>query len=813
MANPPDHPTRSDVSEDYELAALSTGSGQVRLEYPQLPLHLSLDSLLAYSPSSASLSIGSMPPSELNHPALEDSWASLAGSESSNEDDLQSENTDVGSLLDVHSTDDIQSVSDELHVVEAESTDEEDVGDTFTEDLGQHRPLRVAIPQDTDVDRPLTSTSLSPFQEEEAVDCSTTSARTHVARRPLNESETQELLPYVRDDVEFSNYSSILQMSVLNDGLDLDALGYFKIVLLGRHVEQFRTEIQRKLGDALVASRATSLASSSTSIARFHLVPNAFGPGSEPDFADLVAIDKQIDFDCYNLVKVSSSPDRQGSLILKNSQTRSEVVSEWNGHRFVVTNPRWTLPDLAVICVHLDRENKMDSDSHRMLSFAERHGIPKILIRMERGWVGTYHGAWDAESLHERVESQPQQLQGPWTSSKSPLNMATFLNLDSTLLNKHIAYVTADAQQDCQGKVTEFAPILNETREKQPGHWFKYPPLNASFFTNVFIVLWITGVYIFLGVHLWPLVADPSAGATPETVMMSSAGEESSCLSASFSVSEYTIGKESATVQQVIETPSVSALPAMGEDTAHFQVGIAGENQLVVKLPKIALSRKKRSPLSVVLKRKEQILTVVAHELFDGVYSIQLLPRDTYGDIDVNLTMTQPPISESLTVTFGDRTMFDWQPLKKILTEVNGRLQRAHSAFLNYSQYAQHVVPRPDLADKLPNFVKWLREGFEPLHSGRWMTEWPGPVLEKIQSLYSIITRPTDESALRRHSVADHIVDGISTARKALFSLAEIVNKSIVRPGLDTTVVTETMGTAQGRAQRLVAKAAGRLRS
>ncbi|MFQ3414116.1 hypothetical protein, partial [Escherichia coli] len=71
----------------------------------------------------------------------------------------------------------------------------------------------------------------------------------------------------------------------------------------------------------------------------------------------------------------------------------------------------------------------------------------------------------------------------------------------------------------------------------------------------------------------------------------------------------------------------------------HFQVGIAGDSQLLVKLPKVAWNRKKRSKLTVELRRRNQTVPAAVQELFEGVYSVQLLPHDAYGDIEVNLTM------------------------------------------------------------------------------------------------------------------------------------------------------------------------------
>ncbi|KIX08231.1 uncharacterized protein Z518_02887 [Rhinocladiella mackenziei CBS 650.93] len=802
------------------------------LEYPEIPLHLSLESLLAHSSSSA------MPASESNPPSLDDSWASLGDIESSNEDDLQSEHTDVGSLLDVHSSDDIQSVTDDVHVGETQSIDDEGIGDTSTEDPGR----RVSAEELAQQDIPLIHPSIPIPQAARPVRLGQGPelVRIHNTIRTLSENEIRKLPPLFKDEGGSRRYSSIIRITLSEDGLDPNSLEYFKVVLLGKHAEQFRPEIQRKLGDALV-SRRVSHTTTPRSISRFHLVPNTFGPGSEPEFADLVAIDNQIDFDCYDLVKPAGTASHRVPLILSNSQTRSEIVSKWDGSTFVVTNTRWVPPDLAVICVHLDQEYEMDDDSLRMLTFAERHGIPHILIRMDRGWHGDYGIAGNLDSLHESLESRLELSQDIKPFPKLPVDMAAFLNLDSALLNKHIAYVISTVEKPTSHELIDLAYRADPPYKKEPSPWMQIP-FNGALLKTFFITLWIVGIYIFLGAHLWPVVSDSLSGgpgrpgqgttATAQEPSDSTSGRASAVPKSSQAQPpilssqglEYVSAKEGQIGQQLVEIASVSSVTLpLEEDALHFQVGIAGENQLVVKLPKFALNRKKRSQLSVVLTRSNQTIPATIQELFDGVFSVQLHHRDTYGDIEVNLTMTKPQLSETLTVSFGNKSIFDYAPLKGALNTAMEHLQEMAALISGVWPYKQAVAATQDHADVIHALTQGLKEDVQKLLS--WRLEWKlsssstasslqSRVSGNAQALYSYVVLLTNEGSTQGRKVLAHVLDNISKARSAIRTMSTPTDMSaLVKPSLNTKAVVDKLGAAQVRARQIVANAAGRVRS
>ncbi|EXJ84500.1 hypothetical protein A1O3_05169 [Capronia epimyces CBS 606.96] len=811
-----------------EAISSAAGTNRLELEYPRIPLHLSLESLLVHSSSSGSPSRHAMSTFGQTPPALGDSWASLTDVESStsNEEDLRSEHTDVGSLLDVHSSDDVHSATDG-----EESTNEEDV--TSSAYLRRQSPLEAGIRQATSLDHSHIGVSELNFVGAESQETIRHATYRHTIVRPLTEIQNQQFRRWRDEDIS-SKVCSIIRMPLLENGLDLDSLDYFKVILLGRHVEQFKPEIQRKLGDALVSRRVSSGSASRTSISRFHLVPSSFGPGSQPEFADLVAIDKQIDFECYNLVERRCSDNTPASLVLRNRQTRSSVISEWDGRVFVVTNPRWISPDLAIICVHLDENNNLDSDSLPMVEFADRHGIPSILIRMDRGWQGNYGTAVKTDYLHESIQSNPELPPGQALTSNLPVDIPAFLNLDSALLNKHIAYLISLSATSRSYEDSQVVSLPAAPHEEQSSFLTPISPAYGYYLKRILITLWIVGVYFFLGAQRWPLALESlssrsasmkSAVDIPNSAVSARASEAPNVsqthlpdqISNTLSHAAWKLGP----TNQLLAIPSTSPAPTLGEENRHFQISIIGESQLMVRLPRIFLSRKKRSQLEVVLMKGNRTIPAVVQELFDGVYSIQLQPRDASGDVEVNLTLTKPPLSESLTLFLGSQTTNDYRPLQTVLHAINGTLQGAINQLSTWLPDWRSKIPS-QILDSDVGKLKDLKESIKGLRityvTSKRSTLKRLSVLQTqgltgAKSLHADMTCLMEEGVVQGRRILRHLTDGIHNAQAGLLGLFKSVDAAQLSAELRAGILAKKLGVAQGSARHIVSNAAGKLRN
>ncbi|KIW12010.1 hypothetical protein PV08_09284 [Exophiala spinifera] len=752
---------------------------QPDLSYPEIYLRMSLESLLAHSHLTSS-TVQTMPASDLPSSSLDDSWASLKDIDSSNDDDLRSEDTDVGSLLDVHSSDDVHSVVEGLDMSDGESTDEGNIGDTSTEDLGCTSTLKtstaiLSVQQEPTLDSSQTH-GFGPVQDEAETDSAHEPPTwIYTTTRPMMQDDARKVDEKLRDGHETTEYNSVTSMTLRNDNLDLNTLDYFKVVLLGTHVDQFQPEIQRKLGDALVSQRLTGEAKR-TSTSRYHLVPNSFGPGAEPDFADLVAIDKQIDFDCYDVIEEDGSLGPDSRLRLRNSHTNSEVESRWVGRTHMVVTPRWIPPDLAVICVELDERQRMDGNSHAFLKFAARHNIASIVIRMDRGWFGQYSDSiWRSDWLFETIEPV-----GPGTKlkgkvlMKQPVSMASFLNLDSAALNKHIAFVTSTASEFIQSAPftgSEFPEEMpNKSREVPASFLVRYAPMMKS----AFMVLWVVSIYVFLGAQLLPTIYDALSGSSGDTVkdMAELLNMTHTCTSEIAASTSDAALHDSASVMAVrdvnLATISSGLASSMTADAVQFQVGIAGENQLVVRLPKVATSRKRRSSLSVVLERDNEPIRAAVHEIFDGVYIVQLHPRDAYGDVKVHLAMSKPDLSETLTISFGDRSALSLLYLKNMLKKFESHWEKQSGAL--FGDIAQHIQPVE------------------------------GQVLSMLQGM-------AEKGSLQGKRAVKLLAESLSSTRATMSSLLATLPTDALKPQFGKAMVVHKLAAAQKRARQIVANA------
>lgn len=806
--------------------------------YPSLPLDLSLDSLLAHSSTPSSSSVPIMTKSETDTSSLAESWASLTGTEFSHEDDIHSEHTDVGSLLDVHSSDDVHSVIDAEHQDPDESSDEDGQGaDAATSQ--QSLPFSQWDRPGLHIENSASNLRAS-FTEAEQSDSHATLPEYYHAENPFNEHENRALRRHLQGTVDAEQCFGATRMGLLAQGVNLNTLDYFKVVLLGRSIEQFRPEIQRKLGDVLVSQGGSSQCSSRGSVTRFHLVPNTFGPGAEPDFADLVAIDKQIDFDCYDQVDEIGSSHSRTNLRLRNRSTSSEFVSIWNGRNFVVNHSRWISPDLAIICVELDSIGELDRCSHNMIRFTERHQIPRIVIRMDRGWAGNYGGIQEEGDLLQTIdtgsEQLPPDLQG---APKFPVDIAGFLNLDSALLNKHIAFIISRADEASSRAPPGITLYPNEPTEKKSNQplgritFFlpaRYSPLIIIFTTTIILTSMVGLLFSILlslpagstsGLsttttqiaHSFPTVAISSTPTTLQTMQTSFPSASQQSLTA--------LAQDDDAWQQQLASASVSRNEMTRDTDAHFQVGIASTSQLMVKLPKIATTIRKRSVLDVNLKRGEEILPVRMQELFDGVFSVTLEPRDSYGDIEVKLTMSNPPITETLTLSFGDQAVPSYDKLKTALNVVNGYAQEIIARLTRQVTEAREDIPAHKFVNDISTIGMTLKARLRKIRAtvsaadlphGNMQLGFRSWVVNHLKVAGAEVLQASRNRLVQGQRLLKEPLARFTVTRPTVLDLFQHVSAAEIKQQIHTTVVVDGLASAQGRAQYVVSRAASRLR-
>jgi len=831
------------------------------LQYPRLVSAVPFDLLLSCSSSLASSDTSAMASPETYTGGLEESWTSFEDNEfSREEEDLQSEHTDVGSLLDAHGTEDVQSIPDEDSASNFDHSDESDVDEA---------PVK---PTMRDVPPFGFSTGRSyPIAEREMI----LLGEGHQTGPHSLESDPVDVLATVKvfanADVEKLRAGcgrdvptdhqcfGSLRMTLLKQGPDVGDLGYFRVLLLGAHISRFRLQLERKLGDALVARSSTSHTTALSSVNRYHVVPDEFGPGSRPTSAELCPIHCEIDFDHYDTAD-SGCGDARQSITLRSTRSLSDAVSEWNGKEFVIRAPRWVQPDLAVVCVDKD-DTQMTDSSQKLLAFARRHGIPTLVIRADSSWSGRFNGAITSpQNLHACIEYRTARSPTPEVLQRLPVDISSFLRLDNHQLSQHIAYLLAAAQLKRAGsrsfahKRPREAVVVEGNVESRPRTKLIHPrktttarvhhnilkPLLLALATLALAYLTSTAgrdTAVLLSLYR----SARSEAASPTTTIPSSPSTSTHRVQSATSIS--LSGSTDHEEKKWSTSRGISPLPALQrsrvgiaelesvavprDGMAHYHVKVAGDNHLIVRLPELALNHKRRSPMSANVERAGKSILSTVHELFDGVYSVELPPSEAYGTLDIILNVRRPALTERVTVSFGSR--FEkygyWQSMLDVATEhfhsvraqwenhtkqfdhfhlsddaIDGLRKTLQNTTNTLSQVVRHQRWIPDVST-IP-FAQFRQHLLDGLNS----RDWPSVMRQHVAAL-------AQETTLRGTALLAQASSEISQARAVVMRCVEYMNTTAVVASLRDGVRSEKLAEAQAGARQLVSMVASKLRA
>jgi len=402
----------------------------VRLRYPEIELTTSLDSLLTHSFPSTQASIV-MRTAAAPAPALDESWASLSASEFSREDDLQSENADADSLVDLSSTQDNESVNDEDEQSEYEvdevpqssiitvPTVAEPVKSEETEESEQH--LEDAT-DDTIIFRP------SEHQP------STT--WTHLEYTSAAHVQSISASPTGPYEIE-----SVTHMNVANESLSTSDKP-FHLAYYGIGTARLsRDELLGKIGAAIVTSVNKQDVSEC-----YNIFPTEFGPGSKPAFAELIPSQARMAVDNVTILKPARERPKNIRFAFKHGAI-FESKPTMSPHSFDQHSSR---PDLVVI--QLCRDDLADDfyTVKQVIELARRHCWP-ILVTSQDSTAELYP-ILCPHSLFKKTIIQASETT---RIAKHPIDIDSFLRIDTDQLNKHIRYIVDVAEKRQQ---TSHAP-------------------------------------------------------------------------------------------------------------------------------------------------------------------------------------------------------------------------------------------------------------------------------------------------------------------------------------------------------------------
>ncbi|KAJ5747466.1 uncharacterized protein N7511_009162 [Penicillium nucicola] len=624
-----------------------------------------------------------------DHPpiSLSDSWATLSVSDIHSEDGSHSEQTDVCSLIDQTTPDDVASLDERYSSSEAEVQDEDNQEDDGI--MGDEIPCSASVSQQLP--------TLFPFRRSTIDDSTTTTKPTFanpsdsiefVEPEKWPEIERVELKHTIRifdgaaaeelkSRLPFNSTDSILmatvQQTMTKQGLDLDKP--FRVLYIGQ--PEFRHIILDKIGDVLVSSSCSGSETSSAESSRYHVVPTSFGAGAVPNFAELLPIHVQLVVDECVEATADPSADRPNSLSLK-FKNRPVCTSTWNGSDYRVSSVSdWTLPDVAIIFVSGRDDSKAINTQYLAHAFLERHGIPAMMISEEPLWnMAGETIPLNHNSLHTCLESRHPDSGETAVLRRYPIDLKTFESITPGQLNRNLASLVSlypkKAHKSTAETFNSSSAQFFAGDEKYIESW-----LPTSYATRVrewaptlrlVVLTLISAIALSIGYAVVKVMivflAQCIAGSALSNAFPPVASQTSSSSALSLGKDDQvSLPIQSASSVHMMHVPPVgvsisnelTSLSALGlANRDEFEIQAVGDCHIIIKPPSRLATAKKQPRFNVSVQRQSKYLPYEISQLFEGVYMLKLDREDAYGLIDVTITaQSKSPNNQTVAVDFG----------------------------------------------------------------------------------------------------------------------------------------------------------------
>ena len=647
------------ITED-DLSA-TTESSSSTLRYPQLLLETSFASLLTHSyPSEPTLSTTMEAPQQ--EPAhLSESWASISDAELSLEEDLQSDHTDLGSLIDIHSTGDVQSIRDDDTSSEAEPDDQD----------GERQDQQASVVLNP-VQTPMNASEVEPnvlegrklTLDEPSLTEPAVASKTirHLSQDELRKSKlpvgdtivAKIHMPIVRDFVEDARQPTLRMLLFCQEA-----------------ASEHQDDILHKVADAQLASGAGFQQRSPSSPSKYHVVPDTFGPGSQPRAATIIPVECQLDSTHYTTARFESPFSR--TILLGRSDSPQGTVSKWTQNQanpqgaYVISGSQLHDADLAIVVIGDLSEASNRDFARASLAFARRHNVPAIAVRVQHNWVSDPALAGlIAEGLHLTVQDASKSDDA--IVRTLPIDIDMFWNLDATQLSRHIRHLrerrpsgprihprsikSSQKEHVDVEKNLEHGYTMKELVEKSTGL-----NVNLGRWVRV-LMLALCGIMVLQGLSAIKMRYNSRPkqidGMVPSEAIIAS-GESRSQSSLSTPVQVATVSKDVA-----VATTLPSSLPAYGslQPRKNLEVDVVGDSIVVIKT---AREYQNVESLEVLVTREGKALQTEVRVLFPSVWSVQVEPEQAYGHLCVRVWAIWPTMDETVAVYLGPQPSSVWR--------------------------------------------------------------------------------------------------------------------------------------------------------
>ncbi|KAI9820954.1 MAG: hypothetical protein M1832_003426 [Thelocarpon impressellum] len=516
----------------------------------------------------------------------------------------------------------------------------------------------------------------------------------------FDEQRTAEILEHIRPEDPPARIAATIRQTMSRQGLAVDEP--FRILYVGSPTA--KGEIVAKIAAALAVptlGRGGSSAGNQRS-SRFNVVPiSSFGAGRSPEveLIDSFGLELVVD-EC-----TGSRFDRDKRHGLSLHLNDSFWYTAGDGIEGVGQDPKplWRLPHVAIFFVS-DSVTLAARRNHNLArSFVLTAGVPSIVIsetpmygRPVPDYAVNHHG------VHMCLESRGPG-QGGRVLRRLPIDLPSFLNLDSRQMNRNLACLAGLQAGRREFSAKAEAPRASQDRD-DPGHipWGlaqsthilrerKGQEWRALLTFGLILLCAMAGTAFTLAYQKYDISAR-SAYETANVHVISAADAAASWATLTASVSTTATSQEQAPkarpslpgekgtstslvvagsrmdLASLLFDPSLAAL----NDSDNFKMQIVGDCHMVLRPPHRFGLLKKTPRLFVKVVRKGQVIDVQLSKLFDGVYALQLEREEAYGPLNVTVwTQAKPRIEQTFEMDFGTPWLkvAGWKKAAQVVSE------------------------------------------------------------------------------------------------------------------------------------------------
>lgn len=648
---------------------------------------------------------------------LSESWATLSASDAHSEDGTRSEQTDLASLIDQTSVDDVASLDDqdrysnsemggnyEDHVGVNDGANEDDEEDDDNDDddddetdgesetsdgdntqgvyLGhesvsesQELPMLYNRFGNTVNDSGLTTTKSTGFRQSasssiEFVEPANWPEANQVdlkhTVRILDEAEASKLkvkLPY---DPKHSVLSVTVQQTVSKQGLDVDQP--FRVLYVGN--PDYRNVILDKIGDVLVSNSRSSFDSTSTDSSRYHVIPTSFGAGAVPNFAELLPIHLQLIVDeC--LEATAYSQFGQPSNMNLRFKNRPSCTSYWAGSEYRVSSTsKWALPNVAIFFISSKDDATALETQHTARAFMERHGVPTMVISETPLWeTASDRIPLNHHSLHMCLESRDVQTGETTVVRRYPIDLQTFESITPGQLNRNLASLASASSSGLGARASKFSMWESFVSLLKDDQYLRTHELSSFFRLLVMTVILVVVSSLGYTALSTVFMALSRLFSSPSTSGLAPSSASNVHVSNILPADDYRqsvqhmssndfqlLGSQVEDRSQLEELMGIALSSKARDDGSPdaFELQVIGDCHIILKPPHWFLSARRQPKFSVDVTRHEVHLPYELSKLFDGVYALKVDREHAHGLVNVTISSaSKPPIQQTTLVDFG----------------------------------------------------------------------------------------------------------------------------------------------------------------